>query len=92
MNRSGKGPRDVAPGIHVTIDRLVLNGFSPGQQRRLSMALRESLARELAANAGLLRSSPGRRENIESPSVRDAAVLTTFAADAAQRILQGLLK
>jgi hypothetical protein len=82
-----------APRIHVTIDRLVLNGVTPGQQHALVAALATELERRLASPGGVAALGGGRHlAELRPAAVRPRGTGPAALGIAAARGIEGALK
>ena len=81
------------PRIHLTIDRLVLNGVAPGQQHALVAALTAELRRRLAAPGGTAALGAGRHlAKLPSAPLRTSGKGGHALGIAAARGIDGALK
>jgi hypothetical protein len=82
-----------APRIHLTIDRLVLNGVAPGQQQALVAALTAELQRRLATPGSAATLGVGRHlAKLYAAPLRPAGSGGHALGVAAARGIDGALK
>lgn len=91
MNRKIAPPISPPSRIHLTIDRLTLQGFAPEQRDALVVALQDHLRGELVGHAGsFAAASPRARVHAAAPDRRVETSVTDVATDAARRIVQSV--
>ena len=82
-----------APRIHLTIDRLVLNGVAPGQQHAVVAAFTAELERRLATPGGATALGAGRSlAKVQSRPLRADGSGGHAIGVAAARGIEGALK
>ena len=82
-----------APRIHLTIDRLVLNGVAPGQQHALVAALTSELERRLAIPGSTTALGSGRHlAKLRPATVSSRGAGAQALGVAAARGVEGALK
>jgi hypothetical protein len=82
---------DLSADLHLTIDRLVLRGFAPGERAAVVAGFRAELARALAArDAGAAFGASRTTNAIAVPPRRADAAGAAAGEAAARQLLKGL--